>query len=294
MAKLRQIAFYGKGGIGKSTTSQNTLAALAEMGQKILIVGCDPKADSTRLILHSKAQDTILSLAADAGSVEDLELEDVMKVGYRDIRCVESGGPEPGVGCAGRGVITSINFLEEEGAYDGVDYVSYDVLGDVVCGGFAMPIRENKAQEIYIVMSGEMMAMYAANNISKGILKYANSGGVRLGGLVCNERQTDKELELADALAKKLGTTLIHFVPRDNIVQHAELRRMTVMEYAPDSKQADEYRTLANKIHGNAGNGVIPTPITMDELEDLLMSHGIIKQVDENLVGKRAAEAVAA
>jgi nitrogenase iron protein NifH len=238
MAKLRQIAFYGKGGIGKSTTSQNTLAALSEMGQKILIVGCDPKADSTRLILHAKAQDTILSLAAEAGSVEDLELEDVMKIGYRDIRCVESGGPEPGVGCAGRGVITSINFLEENGAYDGVDYVSYDVLGDVVCGGFAMPIRENKAQEIYIVMSGEMMAMYAANNISKGILKYANSGGVRLGGLVCNERQTDKELELADSLAKMLGSKLIHFVPRDNIVQHAELRRMTVLEYAPESKQA--------------------------------------------------------
>ncbi len=295
MGSLRQIAFYGKGGIGKSTTSQNTLAALAEMGQKILIVGCDPKADSTRLILHSKAQDTILSLAADAGSVEDLELEDVMKVGYRDIRCVESGGPEPGVGCAGRGVITSINFLEEEGAYEGVDYVSYDVLGDVVCGGFAMPIRENKAQEIYIVMSGEMMAMYAANNISKGILKYANSGGVRLGGLVCNERQTDKELELAEALAQKLGTKLIHFVPRDNIVQHAELRRMTVMEYAPESKQADEYRQLARKVHNNAGNGVIPTPITMDELEDLLMSHGIMKQVDESMVGKKAhEEAVAA
>src|SRR5208283_3135552 len=261
MAKLRQIAFYGKGGIGKSTTSQNTLAALAEMGQKILIVGCDPKADSTRLILHQKAQDTILSLAAEAGSVEDLELEDVMKVGFNGIRCVESGGPEPGVGCAGRGVITSINFLEENGAYDGVDYVSYDVLGDVVCGGFAMPIRENKAQEIYIVMSGEMMAMYAANNISKGILKYANSGGVRLGALVCNERQTDKEYELADSLAKKLGTKLIHFV------QHAELRRMTDLEYEPESKQAEEYRQLAQKIHANVGNGTIPTPITMDELE---------------------------
>ena len=106
MASLRQIAFYGKGGIGKSTTSQNTLAALAEDGHRILIVGCDPKADSTRLILHAKAQDTILSLAAAAGSVEDLEIEEVMKVGFRDIRCVESGGPEPGVGCAGRGVIT--------------------------------------------------------------------------------------------------------------------------------------------------------------------------------------------
>jgi nitrogenase iron protein NifH len=290
MASLRQIAFYGKGGIGKSTTSQNTLAALADMGQKILIVGCDPKADSTRLILHAKAQDTILSLAANAGSVEDLEIEEVMKVGYLNIRCVESGGPEPGVGCAGRGVITSINFLEENGAYEGVDYVSYDVLGDVVCGGFAMPIRENKAQEIYIVMSGEMMAMYAANNISKGILKYANSGGVRLGGLVCNERQTDKELELAESLAKKLGSKLVYFVPRDNIVQHAELRRMTVIEYAPDSGQANHYRELAKRVDANAGNGTIPSPITMDELEDLLMEHGIMKAIDESEVGKTAAE----
>ena len=291
MSALRQIAFYGKGGIGKSTTSQNTLAALAEMGQKILIVGCDPKADSTRLILHAKAQDTVLSLAAEAGSVEDLELEDVLKTGYRDIRCVESGGPEPGVGCAGRGVITSINFLEENGAYEGVDYVSYDVLGDVVCGGFDMPIRENKAQEIYIVMSGEMMAMYAANNIAKGILKYANAGGVRLGGLICNERQTDKEYELADALAKKLGTTLIHFVPRDNVVQHAELRRMTVLEYDPECKQAQEYRTLAQKIHANKGKGVIPTPITMDELEELLLEFGIMQKEDINIVGKSKAVA---
>jgi nitrogenase iron protein NifH len=290
---LRQIAFYGKGGIGKSTTSQNTLAALAEMGNKILIVGCDPKADSTRLILHAKAQDTILSLAAEQGSVEDLELEDVMKIGYRGIKCTESGGPEPGVGCAGRGVITAINFLEENGAYEDVDYVSYDVLGDVVCGGFAMPIRENKAQEIYIVMSGEMMAMYAANNIAKGILKYANSGGVRLGGLVCNERQTDKELELAENLAAKLGTKLIYFVPRDNIVQHAELRRMTVIEYAPDSAQAQHYRNLANKVHANVGQGTIPTPISMDELEDMLMEHGILKAVDESIVGKTAAELAA-
>ncbi len=288
MSALRQIAFYGKGGIGKSTTSQNTLAALAEMGQKILIVGCDPKADSTRLILHAKAQDTVLSLAAEAGSVEDLELEDVLRVGYRDIRCVESGGPEPGVGCAGRGVITAINFLEENGAYDGVDYVSYDVLGDVVCGGFAMPIRENKAQEIYIVMSGEMMAMYAANNISKGILKYANAGGVRLGGLICNERQTDKELELAEALASRLGSKLIHFVPRDNVVQHAELRRMTVLEYDPKSKQAEEYRQLAGKVHANAGNGTIPTPITMEELEDLLLEFGIMQKEDESIIGKAA------
>ena len=224
---LRQCAIYGKGGIGKSTTTQNLVAALAEAGKKVMIVGCDPKADSTRLILHSKAQNTIMEMAAEAGTVEDLELEDVLKVGYGDIKCVESGGPEPGVGCAGRGVITSINFLEEEGAYDeDLDFVFYDVLGDVVCGGFAMPIRENKAQEIYIVVSGEMMAMYAANNISKGIVKYANSGSVRLAGLICNSRETDREDELIVALAKKLNTTMIHFIPRANAVQRAEIRLM--------------------------------------------------------------------
>jgi len=287
---LRQCAIYGKGGIGKSTTTQNLVSALAELGNNVMIVGCDPKADSTRLILHAKAQTTIMSLAAEAGSVEDLELEDVLKAGYRGIKCVESGGPEPGVGCAGRGVITAINFLEEEGAYDDeLDFVFYDVLGDVVCGGFAMPIRENKAQEIYIVCSGEMMAMYAANNIAKGIVKYANSGSVRLAGLICNSRETAREDELISALAAKIGTTMIHFVPRDNVVQRAEIRRMTVIEYEPEAKQAEEYRQLATKIRDNK-NFVIPTPITMDELEELMMEFGIIDDVDESIVGKTAAE----
>ena len=286
---LRQCAIYGKGGIGKSTTTQNLVAGLAEMGKKVMIVGCDPKADSTRLILHSKAQNTIMEMAAQAGTVEDLELEDVLKVGYGDIKCVESGGPEPGVGCAGRGVITSINFLEEEGAYDDdLDFVFYDVLGDVVCGGFAMPIRENKAQEIYIVVSGEMMAMYAANNIAKGIVKYANSGGVRLAGLICNSRNTAREDELIDALAASLGTQMIHFIPRDNVVQRAEIRRMTVIEYDPSAKQADQYRELAQKVHDNK-NLVIPTPITMDELEALLMEFGIMEEEDESIVGQTAA-----
>ena len=287
---IRQCAIYGKGGIGKSTTTQNLVAGLAELGKKVMIVGCDPKADATRLILHSKAQETIMHLAADAGSVEDLELEDVLKTGYGEIKCVESGGPEPGVGCAGRGVITAINFLEEEGAYDDdLDFVFYDVLGDVVCGGFAMPIRENKAQEIYIVLSGEMMAMYAANNISKGIVKYATSGSVRLAGLICNSRKTDREAELIEALAEKLGTQMIHFVPRDNVVQRAEIRRMTVIEYDPDCNQANEYRALAKKIIDNKKQ-VIPTPITMDELEELLMQFGILEEEDETIIGKTAAE----
>lgn len=290
MAKMRQCAIYGKGGIGKSTTTQNLVAGLAEQGHKVMIVGCDPKADSTRLILHSKAQNTVMQLAAEAGSVEDLELEDVMIEGYRGIKCTEAGGPEPGVGCAGRGVITAINFLEEEGAYEeDLDFVFYDVLGDVVCGGFAMPIRENKAQEIYIVVSGEMMAMYAANNIAKGIVKYAQSGSVRLAGLICNSRNTDREDELIEALASRLGTTMIHFIPRDNVVQRAEIRRMTVIEYDPKAGQAEEYRTLARKVVDN-DKFVVPTPIDMEELEELLMEFGIIDAEDESIIGKKAEE----
>jgi nitrogenase iron protein NifH len=275
---MRQIAVYGKGGIGKSTTTQNTVSALAEAGYKCMIVGCDPKADATRLILNSKAQATVMDMAREMGSVEDLDLEEVLLTGFKGVRCAESGGPEPGVGCAGRGVITAINFLEENGAYsdEDTDFVFYDVLGDVVCGGFAMPIREGKAKEIYIVTSGEMMAMYAANNISRGILKYAQSGGVRLGGLICNSRKTDKEHELITELAERLGTQMIHFVPRDNQVQRAELRKKTVIEYSPEHEQADEYRELAKKIAENK-NFVIPTPMSMDELEKLLMDFGILE-----------------
>lgn len=273
---MRQIAIYGKGGIGKSTTTQNTVAALAEAGYKCMIVGCDPKADATRLILHRKSQATVMDLARERGAVEDLELEEVLLEGFKEVKCVESGGPEPGVGCAGRGVITAINFLEENGAYTpDLDFVFYDVLGDVVCGGFAMPIREGKAKEIYIVTSGEMMAIYAANNISRGILKYAQSGGVRLGGLICNSRKVDKEYELVSEFADRLGTQLLHFIPRDNMVQKAELNRMTVVEYAPDHPQADEYRALAKKMAENK-NLYIPTPLTMDELEELLTKYGFL------------------
>jgi nitrogenase iron protein NifH len=273
---MRKVAIYGKGGIGKSTTTQNTVAGLAEAGRKVMVVGCDPKGDSTRLLLGGLAQRTVLDTLREEG--EDVELEDVRKEGFRGTLCVESGGPEPGVGCAGRGIITSINLLEQLGAYsdsEELDYVFYDVLGDVVCGGFAMPIREGKAQEIYIVVSGEMMAMYAANNICKGIVKFAEAGGVRLGGLICNSRNTDNEQELINALADKLGTQMIHFVPRDNMVQRAELERQTVIDFNPEHTQADEYRALAKKIDDNDMR-VIPTPIEIEELESLLVEHGIV------------------
>lgn len=272
--QMRQVAIYGKGGIGKSTTTQNLNAGLATMGKKIMIVGCDPKADSTRLILGGLAQQTVLDTLREAG--DDVELDLVLKAGYGGIRCVESGGPEPGVGCAGRGIITSITLLERLGAYESdLDYVFYDVLGDVVCGGFAMPIREGKAKEIYIVCSGEMMALYAANNIAKGITKYAQTGGVRLGGLICNSRNVDGEADLVAAVAKEIGTQMIHFVPRDNMVQRAEINRKTVIEFDPTCGQADEYMQLAKKIDGN-DMFIIPKPMEQERLEQLLMEFGIL------------------
>ena len=276
---MRQIAIYGKGGIGKSTTTQNLTAGLVEAGKKVMVVGCDPKADSTRLLLGGLAQKTVLDTLRDEG--EDVKLDQIMREGFLGTRCVESGGPEPGVGCAGRGIITSIGLLENLGAYtDDLDFVFYDVLGDVVCGGFAMPIREGKAKEIYIVASGEMMALYAANNISKGIKKYARSGGARIGGIICNSRNVDRELDLLRAFSKELGTKLLYFVPRDNVVQHAEINRKTVIEYRPDCNQAQEYRNLAEALINNE-DFTIPTPMTGDRLEEILLEFGLMETADD-------------
>lgn len=278
--KIRQIAIYGKGGIGKSTTTQNLTAGLVEAGKHVMVVGCDPKADSTRLLLNGLHQRTVLDTLRESDG--DVSLDCIMKEGFGGTKCVESGGPEPGVGCAGRGIITSIGLLEQQGAYtDDLDYVFYDVLGDVVCGGFAMPIREGKAKEIYIVASGEMMALYAANNICKGIARYARKGGVRLGGIICNSRNVDRELELLRAFARELGSQLIYFVPRDNVVQRAEINKKTVIEYAPEAKQAQEYRNLAKAIDEN-DMFTIPKPMTQERLEEILLEYGLMDALEDN------------
>ena len=268
MAKLRQIAFYGKGGIGKSTTSQNTLAALAEMGQKILIVGCDPKADSTRLILHSKAQTTVMHLAAEAGSVEDLELEDVLSVGFGGIKCVESGGPEPGVGCAGRGVITAINFLEEEGAYDeDLDFVFYDVLGDVVCGGFAAPLQH--ADRALIVTANDFDSIFAMNRIVQAIGAKAKNYNVRLGGVIANRSDATDQI---DKFNSATGLrTLAHFPLLDEI-RKSRLQKSTLFEL-PDSPAVqavqNEYLRLAAQLW--AGGDPLPAvPMKDRDIFDLL------------------------
>jgi nitrogenase iron protein NifH len=274
---MRKIGIYGKGGIGKSTTTQNMAAAMAVcFGKKVMIHGCDPKADATRMILGVMSQETVLDTLREFGQ-ENVTVDKVVKVGFGGIRAVESGGPEPGVGCAGRGIITAIDLMEELGGYpDDLEFLFYDVLGDVVCGGFAMPMRQGKAQEIYIVTSGEMMAIYAANNITKGLVRYANRSGIRVGGIICNSRNVDKERELVEEFCDRIGTRMIYFVPRDNMVQRAEFNKKTVMEFDPDSKQAGEYKNLAQRIIENE-NFVIPRPIMkMDELEGLVMKYGIV------------------
>jgi nitrogenase iron protein NifH len=272
----RKIAIYGKGGIGKSTTQQNTAAALSYFyGKKVLIHGCDPKADCTRIILGGKPQTTVMDTMREYGE-DAVKVEGVVKAGFLGIRCVESGGPEPGVGCAGRGVITAINLMEDLGAYTpDLDFIFFDVLGDVVCGGFAMPIREGKAQEIYIVASGEMMALYAANNLCRGMVKYAEQSGVRLGGIICNSRNVDGERGLIEEFCESIGTHMISFIPRDNIVQKAEFNRKTVTEFDPGCNQAQEYRELARRIIENE-RFVIPRPMSMEEMESLVVKYGLM------------------
>ena len=263
---MKQIAIYGKGGIGKSTTSSNLSAALSDRGLSVMQIGCDPKRDSTRMLMQGRLIPTVLDLIRDRGE-SVLTIDDVVFSGYGGIRCVEAGGPEPGVGCAGRGIIATLQLLERLNAFSG-DVILYDVLGDVVCGGFAMPMRKGYAQEIYLVTSGELMALYAANNICKAIARITqNSRQIsRLGGIICNARNTPGEKELVEAFAKAVGSRVIAYIPRDDIVQHAELHTMTVIEYAATSEQALRYRELAGAVMENT-DFVIPTFLEMEELE---------------------------
>lgn len=269
---MKKIAFYGKGGIGKSTTAANVSAAFSEMGHKVCQIGCDPKNDSTRLLLGQICQQTVLDMVRDSEDGE-VEIDQIVHSGFNGIKCVEAGGPEPGVGCAGRGIIVALEKLRLLEAIDEDALVLYDVLGDVVCGGFAVPIREGYASEIYIVSSGELMSLYAANNIAKGVQKFAARGKVKLGGVIGNCRNVPQEKALLEDFAAKLNTKLIAFIPRDRVVNQAEVRRKTVIEWAADSAQAQVYRTLAQDIMDNQP-AAVPTPLTFEELENLVMKYG--------------------
>jgi nitrogenase iron protein NifH len=267
---MKQIALYGKGGIGKSTTSANLSAALSLQGSDVLQIGCDPKRDSTRMLMHGNFIPTVMDLVRERGDAS-LRKEDVVFSGFNGIRCVEAGGPEPGVGCAGRGIIATFQILEKFGALSG-DVIVYDVLGDVVCGGFAMPMREGYAQEIYLVTSGELMSLYAANNICKAIRRLSSraKSTCRLAGVICNAKNMPREEELVTEFARRVNSAMVQFIPRDRVVQLAELNKQTVIEYAPDSPQAKRYQELASCVMKNT-RFTIPSPLEIDALESLAL-----------------------
>ncbi|MDR1766379.1 MAG: AAA family ATPase [Lachnospiraceae bacterium] len=245
---MRKIAIYGKGGIGKSTTTSHLSTALALQGYKVMQVGCDPKADSTKTLLDGRKIDTVLNKLREKG--ESLRLGDIVTEGYAGVLCVESGGPMPGVGCAGRGIITAFQKLAELKAFETYkpDIVLYDVLGDVVCGGFAMPIREGYAKDVFIVSSGEMMALYAANNIAAAIRNFGNRGYARLSGLILNSKNIPGEKELVLEALKEIGTDLIYTVPRSADIQYAESKGQTVYQAMEHSEMRSAYDELAQRV----------------------------------------------
>ena len=243
-----KIAVYGKGGIGKSTTVSNVAAALAEQGLKVLQIGCDPKADSTILLRHGEEVSTVLHMYQE--KKKNLKLEDIVKIGYKGIVCVEAGGPTPGLGCAGRGIITALEKLKETGAYEiyKPDIVLYDVLGDVVCGGFSMPMRKGYADKVFIITSGENMAIHAGANIAMAVQNFKNRGYASLGGIILNRRNVKREEEKVQELADDFETTVVGKLTRSELVTDAEEQGKTLMECYPDSEMAEEYRTLTENI----------------------------------------------
>jgi nitrogenase iron protein NifH len=264
--QIKQIAIYGKGGIGKSTTTSNISAALADMGYRVLQFGCDPKADSTNTLRGGAYIPTVLDMLRESGAVDARE---AIFTGYGGVYCAEAGGPAPGVGCAGRGIITAVQLLKQQRVFEelDLDYIIYDVLGDVVCGGFAMPIREGIAKHVFTVTSSDFMSVYAANNLFRGIKKYSNAGGALLGGVIANSVSDGYKKDIVDDFAERTATRVMQYIPRSVTVTRSELHGKTVIEAAPDSEQAGVYRELARRIDKH-GESSVPSPIDASGLRE--------------------------
>ncbi len=245
---MKKIAIYGKGGIGKSTTASNLSAALSQSGLRTMHIGCDPKADSTLMLCQGGQKKPVLEAIGQKGAA--LTLEDIVTIGYNGTICVEAGGPTPGIGCAGRGIIMAFETLESLSAYEiyKPDVVIYDVLGDVVCGGFAMPLRKGYAQNVFVVTSGEKMALYAANNIYRAVSGFQNRQYAAFSGLILNERNVADERRIVSEFAEEISSEIVMNIPRSEWVQRAEALGQTVVQAFPDSEMAACYRRLAQCI----------------------------------------------
>lgn len=264
----RSLAFYGKGGVGKSTVVSNLTSALSHKGRTVLQVGCDPKRDSSRNLIKVFPPTTLMELLAEGK--RGLDPEDIIMDGGENVDCIEVGGPKPGVGCAGRGLGRLFEELEEMEIFErDYDYVFYDVLGDVVCGGFAVPMRSGYAEEVYIVTSGEFMSLYAANNIARGIRNYAEDGDVRMGGLIANVKDLEYDRDLIEKFAARIGTHVVYYLEWNRVVYEAERRRRTVLRYKPEHEFAHEWLKLAERIEKDP-RPHIPTPMTDRELDVFL------------------------
>ncbi|MBB4199525.1 nitrogenase iron protein [Rhodoblastus sphagnicola] len=262
----KQIAIYGKGGIGKSTTTSNISAALVEAGYKVMQFGCDPKADSTNTLRGGEYIPSVLDLLRENARVD---AHDAVFQGFKGVYCVEAGGPQPGVGCAGRGIITAVELLKQQNIFEelDLDYVIYDVLGDVVCGGFAVPVREGIAEHVFTISSADFMAIYAANNLFRGIKTYSSKGGALLGGVIANSINSDFHRHIVDDFVERTQTQVVEYIPRSLTVTQAELQGKTTIEAAPNSEQAAIYRRLANKIADHTESKV-PSPLDAKELRE--------------------------
>lgn len=267
--KTQQIAIYGKGGIGKSTISANLSAALAAIDRKVLQVGCDPKHDSTRLLMNGQVITTVLDYLKETAP-NDYKMDDILFRGFREVACVEAGGPEPGVGCAGRGILSTFKLLEDLGVREmNFDTIIYDVLGDVVCGGFAVPIRREYADRVYIVTSGEYMSIYAANNILKGLKNY-DRGRKRVGGIIFNQRGIADEEGRIQRFAEAVNLPVCTHIPRSNEFAIAEMEGMTLTQKYPNSDIRTKFEQLAREIvaHSELFEAL---PLSDTELEEVVL-----------------------
>jgi len=278
---MKQIAFYGKGGIGKSTAATHVAYALANQGMTVLQVGCDPQADSTANLLEKFPKPILDVLAEHDFEYEDISVDEILIQSKRpfanggSVFCTEAGGPEPGVGCGGKGVIEAIKTLRHLDVFDELqpDLVIYDILGDVVCGGFSMPIRDGYAEETYIVTSGELEALYQAVNVMGAVRRFSTRSGAKLGGLIVNLRGLKGEQQIVTDFAEQLGTRVIATNPYSQLIKECGGAAKTVFEEHPDSGEAEEYRRLAATIMNGDGDFGVPGTMTFEELYDWWSGH---------------------